>query len=82
MKEPENISVTRPPTRTLTIDNTSNVSCFNGNDGSAEITLAGGWGDDYGIRLVRVVGAAEVPVLGWTNIGTGQNYVIPNLVGG
>ena len=78
----ENISVASPPVRTLTVDNTNNVSCFNGNDGSAEITLAGGWGADYGIQLVRVVGGNEVIVFTWTNIGAGQNYIIPNLTAG
>ena len=29
-----------------------------------------------------MVGVTEVPVLGWTNVGMGQNYVIPNLIAG
>ena len=36
------LSIDEPPAMTLTLDGSSNVSCFGGNDGTATITVTGG----------------------------------------
>ena len=78
----EMINIIAPAVRNLIINSTNDILCFGESNGAANITINGGWGPSYGIRLVKISGGTETEILAWTDIGVAQNYNINNLNAG
>ena len=77
----EVITVTTPATTNLIVNSVTDALCFGASNGSANISVSGGWGANYAVSVVPD-GGTPPSLVSWTDIGDGTSHTITGLAAG